>query len=114
MASLPAHRRGTTGRPWRRFHASILTTATVCCICNGRRGGFVRNATCTHPTHQGLRGCPTHPLAPSLEHHQPLSLGGAVRSRHNAGAAHFSCNSSRGNGTKRSHTTKPARQTWAW
>ncbi len=98
----PAHRKGTSGRPWVRFRKGLLRGATNCCYCYTP---FVTDAACEHRSHQGLRGCPTHPQYPTVEHPQALIQGGAPRSRDNAMVACSRCNSSRGAGVRpRRHT----------
>jgi 5-methylcytosine-specific restriction endonuclease McrA len=46
-----------------------------------------------------------HPMSASVDHTDPVSLGGALLDRANLGLAHLSCNSRKGNGAPRS---KPA------
>jgi len=89
----PAYRKGTTGRPWTRFRGNLVARATHCCYC---QHVFVTDAACAHPSHQGLKGCPTHPRYPTVEHPQALIDGGAVRDPGNALVVCFRCNSSEG------------------
>lgn len=108
----PAYRRGTTGKQWQKFRASIIGAGTVCCICGNSKGPIVTDAPCQHPAHQHLKGCPTHPLAPSLEHPKALVHGGAARSKSNAKLSHFGCNARKGqaDGQRR----KAKRSSWDW
>lgn len=88
----PAHRKGTVGRPWRRFRKNTVDGVTHC--QNPTCGELlVRDAPCTHPNHQRLGYCPTHPRYPTLEHPHRLVDGGEVRSGGNAQVWCYSCNS---------------------
>jgi hypothetical protein len=89
----PEYRKGTTGRPYRRFRKAKVAGATNCCYCHLP---FVTDAPCTHPTHQRHGGCTTHPQYPTLEHFDPLVRGGATRDPSTTGVACYRCNSTRG------------------
>ena len=80
-----ARSKGRTGRPYRRLRARVIRQATVCCLCGG-------------PLDKSLRW--PDPMSATLEHLDPLSLGGSPVSAANADAAHLACNASRGNGTR--------------
>lgn len=97
----PEHRKGTTGRPWRRFRRNLVDVATNCAYCSAL---FVRDAPCTHPTHRGLSGCPTHTHYPTLEHPHALVDGGAVRDRGNALVVCYGCNARMGAYNRHSRT----------
>lgn len=105
----PAHRNGTVGRPFRRFRARLVDNATHC--QNPTCGkALVRDAPCTHPTHQRLKGCPTYHAYPTLEHPHRLIDGGAVRDQDNALVFCFECNARGGRG--RRPTTPTASRRW--
>lgn len=71
----PPHRKGTTGRPWRRFRANLLRGVTHC--QNPTCGELlVDNAACAHPQHETWKGCPWHPRYPTVQHLIPLVDGG--------------------------------------
>jgi 5-methylcytosine-specific restriction endonuclease McrA len=71
-----------TGRPWRRARAAVLAASNICHLC-GRPG------------------------ADSVDHIIPRSLGGHLTDPANLRPAHFSCNSSRGNGTRARRSGTP-------
>lgn len=78
-------RAGRAGRPWRTVRAQVLD-----------RDGWVCQL-CGRPIVAGLRR--SHPLGPSVDHRTPLGMGGDPLDPANLRAAHFGCNSSRGNRT---------------
>lgn len=87
----PEHRRGTVGRPWRRFRKGQVDGVTHC--QNHTCGKpLVRDALCTHPSHQKQGYCSTFHAYPTLQHRQRLIDGGAVRSASNALVYCFECN----------------------
>lgn len=106
----PAHRRGTTGAAYQRLQKLVTTSGDVCARCGNRKGPIVRDARCEHLTHQHLKGCPTHPLAPTLGHIVDLQHGGRPRDRRNTQIEHYGCNASAGALSKK----KPARTSWDW
>jgi len=106
----PEHRRGTTGRPWRRYRDNKVSQATQCCYGDGP---FVTDAQCDHPTHAGMPGCPTHPLAPTLEHPRALIQGGHPRDPDGL-VAHFRCNSKRGASLRRDRAHKSTASPLQW
>lgn len=106
----PAHRRGTTGAPYRRAQKALFASGNVCARCGNAKGPIVRDARCGHPAHQHLKGCPTHPLAPSYGHIRDLQHGGSVRDPRNRQLEHFGCNASAGARSR----AKPARSSWDW
>lgn len=80
------------GRPWRRetaaFKAECHRLNAPCWICRGSRGQIQYDAE------------PRTPLSFTVDHKTPTSLGGEMTRRSNWAAAHFSCNSSRGNASR--------------
>lgn len=78
--------KGRAGRPWRRAAATIRARVrdlgAPCCLC-----GHAIDLALHH----------NHPLAFTVEHLDPLSLGGAPRDLDRLAPAHRSCNSRRGN-----------------
>jgi hypothetical protein len=100
----PAHRRGTTGRPWRRFRGKLVGAATNCCYC---QIPFVTDAPCQHPTHARLKGCPTYHAYPTVEHYETLIEGGPVMDPSTAGVACYRCNSTTGAVLRHRRTSTP-------
>jgi hypothetical protein len=92
----PAHRKGTTGRDYRKLQAWVFR-GTVCARCHNAKGPIVREPCdpAIHPSHEGQPYCPTHPLAPSLGHKLDCQHGGRT-TKQNSQLEHFSCNSSAG------------------
>ncbi len=78
------HKGGTRAQVQARKR--LLARTSVCALC----GGYV-DKTLKWP----------HPMSPSLDHITPRSRGGALLDPKNHQLAHLSCNSSRGNGTRR-------------
>lgn len=77
--------KGRAGRPFRRLSAALkaeVANGAPCCLC-----GLPIDLT----LHWNDR------MSFTVQHHDPLSLGGAPRDRNNAGPAHRSCNSMLGN-----------------
>lgn len=90
----PAHRRQTVGRPYRRLQAWVFATQTHCWIC----GNPVDKALPHLDPQTGL----VNRQSKSLDHVVPCSVRPELAlDRNNARLAHFGCNSSRGDGTKR-------------
>lgn len=83
-------KRGRAGRPYEELKKMIYARE-VCWIC----GGSVRYDL-----------GPRHPLAPSVDHLVPLSLGGHPLDPQNAELAHYGCNSRRGNGTRQRYAAE--------
>lgn len=106
----PAHRKGTTGAAYQKLQKAVTTGPGVCARCGNSKGPIVRDAPCRHPKHAHLKGCPTHPLAPSLGHIVDLQHGGRPRDRNNTQIEHFGCNSRAGALSK----AKPKRTSWDW
>lgn len=77
-------KRGRSGRPYERLKKEIYVRV-YCEICG-------------KPCRYDLG--PRHPLAPSVDHIIPLSMGGHPTAVGNARLVHYGCNSSRGNGTR--------------
>lgn len=74
---------GRSGRPYRRFRLLVLKTyGNVCYLC-GRAIDLDLPAR--------------HPESWTVEHLDPVSLGGAVLDLDRARPAHYRCNSARGN-----------------
>jgi len=92
----PAHRKGTTGRVWRRVRNKVINSTDICWIC----GKQVRRDV-----------PPTHPLAPTADHTLDLQYGGSAQDARNLRLAHFGCNSRRGAQSKR---RTPQRKSWDW
>ena len=65
-----------TGRPYRRVREQVLAEDDTCWIC-GNEG------------------------ADTIDHLLPISRGGSILDRNNIKPAHQTCNSARGNGSKR-------------
>lgn len=106
----PSHRRGTTGRKWVRFRSRHVDAATHC--ANPTCGKVLRrDMPCTHPRHQHLNGCPTHPDYPTLQHPDSLIQGGHPRDDANAEVWCYYCNSSEGAHLRRARST-PAPLLW--
>jgi hypothetical protein len=102
----PPHRKGTTGRPYRRLQAWVFATYNHCWIC-----GHQVDKTLPYIDPQtGL----VNKLSKSLDHVIPCNIRPDLTlDPANARLAHFTCNSSRGNGTKRSrHATLIASVKW--
>jgi len=82
------------GRPYRRnralFQAECAATNAACHNCHGTRG----------PINYQARAEDRDPLAFTVDHIQPTSLGGHPHAMSNFAASHASCNSSRGDGTR--------------
>lgn len=90
----PSHH---NGRPWRRLRLQVLD----------RDGWQCRVPECDKPSRAISREAPLyHPLYPSVDMITPKSLGGSDRDPRNLRAAHFGCNSSRGNGSRGSRVHK--------
>lgn len=106
----PEHRKGTTGRDYRKLQAWVYASSTICARCGNSRGPIVRQG-CDHPTHQGQPYCPTHPLAPSLGHKDDLQFGGRT-TRQNSQLEHFGCNAEAG-ALSRSTKARPNHQSWS-
>jgi 5-methylcytosine-specific restriction endonuclease McrA len=83
---MPATSRGRKGRPYERIRRRVLARSSVCVICGEQIDPALRWPD---------------PRSASLEHLTPLSLGGAPLDPDNLGAAHLSCNCSRGDGRSR-------------
>lgn len=111
----PHHRRGTTTRAYRRAQAFVFRQ-TVCARCGNAKGPIVRQR-CDHPSHAGLKYCPTHPLAPSLGHKTDLQFGGSVLDPRNHQLEHYGCNASAGvkaRFAKHGRRAAAERQSWEW
>ncbi|MFJ6566438.1 HNH endonuclease [Streptomyces sp. NPDC091292] len=85
------------GRPYRRLVAVQKALGLPCWICGHNI-----------PTQVDGR---RHPLAFTLDHLIPLSLGGSLLDPANARSAHRRCNSARGN---RSSASRPHRRSREW
>lgn len=103
----PVHRKGTTGKAYRKAQQALFNSASTCARCGG---SVRRDIRCNHPKHQHLRYCPTHPLAPSYGHKTDLQHGGSVRGKHNRQLEHFGCNSRAGARSQR----RNQRLSWDW
>ncbi|MEV8636530.1 HNH endonuclease [Streptosporangium sp. NPDC051023] len=77
-----ARSKGRAGRPYRRLRDQVRAASRVCWICG-------------HAIDLALP--PRHPLSWTLDHLMPLSRGGDPLDPSNARAAHYRCNSGRGN-----------------
>lgn len=93
-----ARHAGRAGRPWRRTAATIRAQVRDL----GKPCGL-----CGHPIDLNLPA--THPMSFTVEHMDPLSLGGAPRDLSRLCPAHRSCNSRRGN-----RPIQPAATSRAW
>lgn len=79
-------RPGRQGRPWRRARTQVLQGQPPCGLC-GKAINYM--------------AIPRTRWAPSVDHIIPTSRGGDPTDLANLRAAHYGCNSSRGNrGTK--------------
>lgn len=76
-------RQARSGRPWRRVQAQVFKEETICWWC----GKYVD---------QTLPGT-THPMARTVDHVQPLWVGGDPLDRANCRLAHRRCNTVRNN-----------------
>lgn len=107
----PPHRRGTSGRRWDRFRAGQVDGVTHC--QNPTCGKpLVRDAPCTHPTHQGMKGCPTYHAYPTLEHPHRLVDGGPARDPGNALVYCYQCNARGGRAGRTTTPTAGASRRW--
>jgi 5-methylcytosine-specific restriction endonuclease McrA len=79
---MSARGEGRTDRQWRKIRAQVLAEESVCWLC----GNWID---------QRLSG--RHPLGPTVDH---VDFNRRNCARWNLRAAHHSCNSSRGNGTR--------------
>lgn len=85
-----------SGRPWQRERAAYKAECkrhnAPCWLCQGRRGpiDYSRNDGKTN----------RNPLAFTVDHVTPTSLGGDPMARSNWRPCHLVCNTSRGNGTR--------------
>lgn len=101
----PEHRRKTVGRPYRRLQAWVYATQHTCWICH-------RQVDKTLPYRDPHTG-EVNRWSKSLDHVVPcrqrpdLALDPA-----NARLAHLKCNTSRGDGTKRSRAALVVSQRW--
>ena len=86
---------------WKKARAKVLAHAHLCYLC-----GLPIDRTVD----------PRSRWAPSVDHVIPRSLGGSLTAPANLRAAHYGCNSKRGNGTKRrrppTSSTGSASRTW--
>jgi len=85
---------GRQSRAWQKARAEVLATEQVCGLC-----GLPLDFQAPRFT----------PFAPTVDHIVPLSLGGDLLDRSNLRAAHFKCNTARGNGTRQQ---KPHVRAW--
>ncbi|WP_373872341.1 HNH endonuclease signature motif containing protein [Acrocarpospora phusangensis] len=74
--------KGRAGRPWRRVRAAVLAASTTCWLCG-------RPIDLDLPV--------THRMSATVDHVDPISLGGDPLNPALLRPAHRSCNSSRGN-----------------
>lgn len=86
---------GRTGHAFRQARAWVLENYTHCWWC-----GKAVDKTLSGRDRMG----------PSVEHLDPLSLGGDPLNRERMRLAHLGCNSRRGNGTR----TRPTRRSRDW
>ena len=87
---------GRTGRPWRRAWERVYRTENVC-------------AGCGKPIDKTLKW--PDPMSFSVDHIEPVSLHPHLAlERSNLQAMHLSCNSSKGNGTRRAKV--PTSRDW--
>lgn len=86
-----------TGRPWQRIRARVIAEETHCALC----GKWVDK---TLP--------PRHRWSATVDLVRPLSRGGSPLDRANLRLAHYRCNSSRGDGTKRQRRTLNTTRQW--
>lgn len=87
---------GRDGRPWRRAKERIRRTQNICHLC-----GTPIDPTLTWPD----------PMSFSVDHVEPYSLRPELaRDPNNLAAAHLSCNSRKGNGTRGDQT--PTSRDW--
>ena len=84
-------KRGRGGRPWERIKV-LIYSREICWICG-------------QPVRYDVPG--NDPLAPSVDHRTPLSLGGHPTDFNNLELAHRSCNSSRGAGRATAKMHRP-------
>ncbi len=113
----PAHRKGTTGRAYRKAQAHLFNRSKTCARCGGP---FFRQPCdpAEHPHHAKLPYCPTNPLAPSLGHIQDLQFGGSVLDPRNHRAEHYGCNARAGVEARwaatKGKSAEDNRQSWEW
>jgi len=86
---------GRKGRPWRRIREQVLGDCPVCWLCG-------------LPIDRALP--PNHPMSATVDHVEPLSLGGDPLDPSGLRPAHHGCNSRRGNRI----TTPKAVRSRAW
>lgn len=77
----------------------MLREESVCTIC-----GELVDKTLSWP----------HPMSASVDHADPVSLGGAMLDRSNHGLAHLSCNSRKGNGARGTDPDGPITTSRSW
>jgi len=91
----PEHRRYTVGRPYRRLQQWVYNTQTCCWIC-----GIEVDKNLPYKDPQTGE---VNLWSKSLDHIVPCSARPDLAlAEHNARLAHLRCNTSRGDGTKRS------------
>lgn len=87
-------RQARSGRPWRRIQAQVFSEETDCWLCH-------------RWVDQNLPGT-THPMARTVDHVQPLWLGGDPLDRANCRLAHRRCNTIRNNQLRAQLRPRPA------
>ena len=75
-----------TGSVWNKLKAQVLKEEDHCWICN-------------KPVTKTIKW--PDPMSPSVDHVIPINQGGSQTTRSNLRLAHLSCNSSRGDGTRK-------------
>lgn len=90
---------GRTGRPWLRAAANLRAKQLPCWLC-GKAIDYL--------------AMPRTPRSFSVDHVIPLSRGGAKTDPRNLRAAHYGCNSRRGDGKRKSKTPRPLRTSRNW
>ncbi|MHC3474685.1 HNH endonuclease [Streptomyces sp. 7R007] len=83
-----------SGRPWLRLQAQVYAEETECWICRAY-------------VDQSLPGT-THPMARTVDHVQPLWLGGDPLDRANLRLAHRRCNTIRNNQLRARKRPRPS------
>lgn len=89
--------KGRTGRPWRRHRGRMVDywrrNQTPCWLCGEPINWDL-------PYRDPLTGLVNSDFG-TLDHLDPISLGGAPHDPQRSAPAHMGCNSKRGNGTRR-------------
>lgn len=92
-----ARSKGRTGRPWERLASSVKARRDPCWLC-----GYPIDYDAEPRTRWSF----------SVDHIVPLSQGGTPRDPANLAAAHYGCNSRKGNGTTQTLSRPVTSRLW--